>query len=90
MGLKTREQYRESLNDGRVVYTRWEYVDRAACPIQSLWAINPDGTGLTGFYGNRPPSLAAASRGLSSQCERIRFGPFTSSTSGTAMSEATV
>jgi len=41
------------LNDGRIVYTRWEYVDRAACPIQSLWAINPDGTGLTGVYGNR-------------------------------------
>jgi len=41
------------LNDGRVIYTRWEYVDRAACPIQSLWAINPDGTGLAGFYGNR-------------------------------------
>ena len=41
------------LNDGRIIYTRWEYVDRAACPIQSLWAINPDGTGLSGFYGNR-------------------------------------
>ncbi|MBR03195.1 MAG: hypothetical protein CL394_07715 [Acidiferrobacteraceae bacterium] len=41
------------LNDGRIIYTRWEYVDRAACPIQSLWAINVDGTGLTGFYGNR-------------------------------------
>lgn len=41
------------LNDGRIVYTRWEYVDRAACPIQSLWSVNPDGTGLAGFYGNR-------------------------------------
>jgi hypothetical protein len=41
------------LNDGRIIYTRWEYVDRAACPIQSLWTINPDGTGLSGFYGNR-------------------------------------
>jgi hypothetical protein len=41
------------LNDGKIVYTRWEYVDRAACPIQSLWAINPDGTELAGFYGNR-------------------------------------
>ena len=41
------------LNDGRIVYTRWEYVDRAACPIQSLWAIKPDGTGLSVFYGNR-------------------------------------
>lgn len=41
------------LEDGRIIYTRWEYVDRPACPIQSLWAINPDGTELTGFYGNR-------------------------------------
>ncbi len=41
------------LNDGRIIYSRWEYVDRAACPIQSLWTLNPDGTGLTGFYGNR-------------------------------------
>jgi len=41
------------LGDGRIIYTRWEYVDRPACPIQSLWTINPDGTGLAGFYGNR-------------------------------------
>ena len=41
------------LEDGRIIYTRWEYVDRAACPIQSLWTINPDGTGLAGYYGNR-------------------------------------
>lgn len=41
------------LNDGRIVYTRWEYVDRPACPIQGLWAIRPDGTGLSGFFGNR-------------------------------------
>jgi hypothetical protein len=41
------------LDDGRIIYTRWEYVDRAACPIQSLWTINPDGTGLAGYYGNR-------------------------------------
>ncbi len=41
------------LNDGRIIYTRWEYVDRPACPIQSLWSINPDGTGLAGYYGNR-------------------------------------
>ncbi len=41
------------LSDGRIIYTRWEYVDRPACPIQSLWTINPDGTGLAGFYANR-------------------------------------
>ncbi len=41
------------LNDGRIIFTRWEYVDRPACPIQSLWSINPDGTALAGYYGNR-------------------------------------
>ncbi len=41
------------LNNGRIIYSRWEYVDRPACPIQSLWSINPDGTGLAGFFGNR-------------------------------------
>jgi len=41
------------LNDGRIIYGRWEYVDRPAIPIQSLWTINPDGTMLQGFYGNR-------------------------------------
>ena len=40
-------------NEGQIVYTRWEYVDRAACPIQSLWTMNPDGTGVAGLYGNR-------------------------------------
>ena len=41
------------LGDGRLIYTRWEYVDRPAIPIQSLWTINPDGTGLAGYFGNR-------------------------------------
>ncbi len=40
------------LDDGRVIYSRWEYVDKPAIPIQSLWTINPDGTALAGFYGN--------------------------------------
>ena len=41
------------LDDGRIVYSRWEYIDRPACPIQSLWAINPDGTNVSGVFGNR-------------------------------------
>jgi len=39
--------------DGRILFSRWEYVDRPAIPIQSLWAINPDGTSLAGVFGNR-------------------------------------
>jgi len=39
--------------DGRILYSRWEYVDRPAIPIQSLWSVNPDGTMLQGVFGNR-------------------------------------
>ena len=41
------------LNDGRIIYGRWEYVDRPAIPIQSLWTMNADGTMLQGYFGNR-------------------------------------
>jgi hypothetical protein len=27
------------LDDGRIIYGRWEYVDRPAIPIQSLWTV---------------------------------------------------
>jgi hypothetical protein len=46
------------MTDGRVIYSRWEYVDKPAIPIQSLWTIRPDGTGLVGFFGNRVLSPA--------------------------------
>lgn len=46
------------LEDGRLIYSRWEYVDRPAIPIQSLWTIHPDGTGLRVFFGNRVLSPA--------------------------------
>jgi len=39
--------------DGRIIYSRWEYVDRPAIPMQSLWTMNQDGTGLAGLFGNR-------------------------------------
>jgi len=40
------------LNDGRVIYTRWEYNDKALNRIQGLWTMNPDGTMSSTFYGN--------------------------------------
>ena len=45
--------------DGRILYSRWEYVDRPAIPIQKMWTINPDGTDLKVFYGNRTLSPAS-------------------------------
>ncbi|MDR1960585.1 MAG: hypothetical protein LBQ54_16360 [Planctomycetaceae bacterium] len=46
------------LDDGRIIYSRWEYVDKPAIPIQSLWAIHPDGTNLQVVFGNRTLSPA--------------------------------
>ena len=40
------------LNDGRVVYTRWDYVDRNAIHYQQLWTVQPDGSRVSIFYGN--------------------------------------
>ncbi len=40
------------LNDGRVVYTRWDYVDRNAVHYQQLWSARPDGGNVRIFYGN--------------------------------------
>ena len=44
------------LPDGRVLYTRWEYVDRSQVDYHHLWAMNPDGTGQI----NWPSVLKAA------------------------------
>jgi len=41
------------LPDGRVLYTRWEYTDKALWRVQSLWTTNPDGTGTSVFWGNQ-------------------------------------
>ncbi|MBP5622375.1 MAG: DUF1080 domain-containing protein, partial [Thermoguttaceae bacterium] len=40
------------LSDGRVLFTRWEYVDRDLTYRQSLWTQNPEGTLYQLYYGN--------------------------------------
>jgi len=44
--------YPQVLNDGRVVYTRWEYNDRGQIYPQPLFVMNADGTAQTEYYGN--------------------------------------
>ena len=44
------------LPDGRLVYNRWEYVDRNFGNAQGLWTCNPDGTNHAGYYGNNTPA----------------------------------
>ncbi|MCY2953942.1 MAG: hypothetical protein NTU53_18525 [Planctomycetota bacterium] len=46
------------LSDGRVLYTRWEYVDRSEVAYHHLWTTNPDGTAQMVFYGNMHPGTA--------------------------------
>jgi hypothetical protein len=41
------------LNDGRVVYSRWEYTDKSVFRVQSLWTTNPDGTNTMALWGNQ-------------------------------------
>ncbi|MGD0093198.1 MAG: hypothetical protein ABSE73_25065, partial [Planctomycetota bacterium] len=40
------------LSDGRIVYTRWDYVDRHAVYYEQLWTVRTDGSSPVAFYGN--------------------------------------
>jgi len=42
--------------DGRILYDRWEYVDRNFGDAQGLWTVNPDGTNHAVFWGNNTNS----------------------------------
>ncbi len=39
------------LDDGRVMYHRWEYVDKGARVCKTIWSMNPDGTRSQELYG---------------------------------------
>lgn len=42
--------------DGRILYDRWEYVDRNFGDAQGLWVVNPDGTQHAIYWGNNTGS----------------------------------
>ncbi|MDP6546895.1 MAG: hypothetical protein QGH60_23210 [Phycisphaerae bacterium] len=54
------------LDDGRVIYTRWDYNDRGQVFTQPLFQMNADGTGQTEFYGNNSwfPTSIQFARGI--------------------------
>ncbi len=58
--------YPQVLEDGRVIYTRWDYNDRGQVFPQPLFQMNPDGTGQSEFYGNSSwfPTTIAHARGI--------------------------
>ena len=40
------------LPDGRIMYTRWEYVDKGAVSVKCLWAMRQDGSASSEIYAN--------------------------------------
>jgi len=46
--------------DGRIIYSRWEYVDKGASTVKCIWSMRPDGTASAEVYGNDialPPTM---------------------------------
>jgi len=43
------------LNDGRVIFNRWEYINRHDQEFHALWSAKPDGTGTANYWGNLTP-----------------------------------
>jgi len=46
------EGHASLMPDGRILYDRWEYVDRNFGDAQGLWTVNPDGTNHCVYWGN--------------------------------------
>jgi len=61
IGISTlAEGHSSVLSDGRLIYDRWEYVDRNFADAQGLWTVNPDGTKHSVFYGNNTNAPAGS------------------------------
>lgn len=54
------------LADGRLLFARWDYVNRHNTFFQSLWVARPDGTDVAHFYGNlsRNPCMTSEARAI--------------------------
>ena len=64
------------LPDGRVIYTRWEYIDKGCGDVQSLWAMRPDGSHSAHVFKNnvsRPATLIDA-RGIPGTGQIVAVG----------------
>ena len=47
------DHYPQVLNDGRILFTRWDYgVEKNVFTRHALWTMNPDGSNLALYFGN--------------------------------------
>jgi len=60
------DNYPTVTDDGRILYTRWEYNDRGQIYPQPLLQMNPDGTNQCDFYGGNSwfPTTILHARGV--------------------------
>lgn len=56
---ETNEWHPSVLHDGRIVYIRWDYVDRSAANFHGLWTVNPDGSNPMSLFGNYTMTINA-------------------------------
>ncbi|MHC4146003.1 MAG: discoidin domain-containing protein, partial [Planctomycetota bacterium] len=52
---ETNEWHPSVTNDGRIIYTRWDYVDRHGCTAHLPWITTPDGRDSRAVHGNFAP-----------------------------------
>ena len=52
--FETSEWHPSVNNDGMLVYTRWDYVDRENCLGSNIWTCTPDGRDARAPHGNYP------------------------------------
>ena len=54
------------MGDGRLVYCRWDYINRHDTIYQSLWTTRPDGSAAAILYGNntRNPCMTSAAKAI--------------------------
>ena len=52
---ETNEWHPSVTNDGMIIYTRWDYVDRHGCTAHQPWITYPDGRDSRSVHGNFAP-----------------------------------
>ncbi len=52
---ETNEWQPSVTNDGRIIYTRWDYVDRFGCTAHHPWITSLDGQNTRALHGNFAP-----------------------------------
>jgi len=64
------------LEDGRILYTRWEYVDKGLGNGAGLWTLRPDGSGSEHIYKNNTvwPAGMANARGIPGSRKIVTIG----------------